>query len=58
MHHEVAIFSQHSEQTLKLVEQIHSDNLAINFRVFSNATKNALPFSVESLLLKATNSKL
>ena len=58
MHHEVAIFSQHSEQTLKLVEQIHSDNLAINFRVFSNANKNALPFSVESLLLEVTNSKL
>lgn len=58
MHHEVAIFSQHNEQTLKLVEQIHSDNLAINFRVFSNSNKNALPFSVESLLLEATNSKL
>ncbi|MCG9708319.1 MULTISPECIES: ABC transporter substrate-binding protein [unclassified Pseudoalteromonas] len=58
IHQKVAIFSQHNEQTLKLVEQIHSDNLAINFRVFSKAHKNALPFSVESLLLEATKSAL
>ena len=58
IHHEVAIFSQHNEQTLKLVEQIHSDNLAINFRVFSKAHVNPLPFCVESLLLEATKSAL
>ncbi|WP_199528714.1 ABC transporter substrate-binding protein [Pseudoalteromonas sp. bablab_jr010] len=58
MHHEVAIFSQHNEQTLKLVEQIHSDNLAINFHVFSKSNENPLPFSVESLLLEATKSAL
>lgn len=58
MHQEVAIFSQHNEQTLKLVEQIHSNNVAINFRVFSKAHINPLPFSVESLLLEATKSAL
>ncbi|HCV02207.1 MAG TPA: hypothetical protein DG048_06130, partial [Pseudoalteromonas sp.] len=58
MHQEVAIFSQHNEQTLKLVEQIHSNNVAINFRVFSKAHINPLPFSVESLILEATKSAL
>lgn len=58
IHQELAIFSNHNEQTLKLVEQIHSDNLAINFRVFSKAHKNTLPFSVESILLETTKSVL
>ena len=58
LHQKMAIFRPHTEETLEFVEQIHSNSLAINFKVFSKAQKTPRVFSIESLLDEASKNAL
>ncbi|WP_404343843.1 ABC transporter substrate-binding protein [Pseudoalteromonas mariniglutinosa] len=49
-HHTLDIFSLHNPQSLKLVQQIHANQVNIDFRQFSHSAPQRLEFTINNLL--------